>query len=85
MLVVTALPNVRLWLWLGSVITSLAVHGGGKVAELRAASREPAVAARPPAPGHQTSTLQTQDQSCKRAIGEESQSQRIHLLGPSPR
>ena len=34
MLVVTALPNVRLWLWLGSVITSLAVHGGGKVAEL---------------------------------------------------
>ena len=60
MLVVTALPNVGLRLWLGSVITSLAVHGGGKVAELRAASREPAVAARPPAPGHQTSTpLQT--------------------------
>ena len=56
MLVVTALPNVGLRLWLGSVITSLAVHGGGKVAELRAASREPAVAARPPAPGHQTST-----------------------------
>ena len=39
MLVVTALPNVGLRLWLGSVITSLAVHGGGKVAELRAASR----------------------------------------------